>query len=354
MTPYLLNMSDDVSLAGCLMYPLQLNERTSIGSDPDNTVVVHGLGVLPWLGETIFHNVKAKRWFGVFFFSMIVRSRVTPVQNLWHLAVWHHNIPDYLVGLPIELHGLLQLFNARTCLFTWHPFDAQHPCRPCLWIGKVDKKKLLWHQGTCAALSMWMISNWRWLGRKSPNDMCWSMERPWRARVWCCHIMTAFVTLAVLSADKFGCFMIVQSYLLGPCLMPLCHTVPCGWGFGRAQMLKVHIPRHGVETIQESEELEHAMTGLKRLEPWNVKDGVISNMSRPQWKCNWATHAMDMRRRMSKSWSELGCQVLDLYRCFIMRKLQLYWRISPFDRDILETFRNHFLFFGGSGVWKVR
>ena len=32
-------------------------------------------------------------------------------------------------------------------------------------------------------------------------------------------------------------------------------------------MLKVHIPRHGVETIQESEELEHAMTGLKRLEP---------------------------------------------------------------------------------------
>ena len=34
------------------MYPLQLNERTSIGSDPDNSVVVHGLGVLPRLGET--------------------------------------------------------------------------------------------------------------------------------------------------------------------------------------------------------------------------------------------------------------------------------------------------------------
>ncbi len=58
MTPYLLNMSDDVSLAGCLMYPLQLNERTSIGSDPDNTVVVHGLGVLPRLGE---ENNKKRR-----------------------------------------------------------------------------------------------------------------------------------------------------------------------------------------------------------------------------------------------------------------------------------------------------
>lgn len=66
-----------------------------------------------------------------------------------------------------------------------------------------------------------------------------------------------------------------------------------------------------------------------------------SNMSRPQWKCNWATHAMDMPRRMSKSLSELGCQVLDLYRCFIMRKIQLYWRISPFDRNtLIETFLN--------------
>lgn len=141
MTPYLLNMSDDVSLAGCLMYPLQLNERTSIGSDPDNTVVVHGLGVLPWLGEAIFQNAEANRRFGAFFSQWLYVVLWLAVQNLWYLGVWHHNIPDYLVGLRIELQGLLQLFNARTCLFTWHPFDAQHPCRPCLWIGKVDKNK---------------------------------------------------------------------------------------------------------------------------------------------------------------------------------------------------------------------
>eukprot|EP00435_Cladocopium_sp_Y103_P051237 s961_g15.t2 len=47
MTPYLLNMSDDASLAGCLMYQLQRGERTSIGSDPDNTIVLDGLGMLP-------------------------------------------------------------------------------------------------------------------------------------------------------------------------------------------------------------------------------------------------------------------------------------------------------------------
>ena len=109
--------------------------------------------------------------------------------------------------------------------------------------------------------------------------MCWSMERPWRARVWCCHIMTAFVAskALVLNADKFGCFMVVQSCLLGACL-----PVPSGWGFGRAQMLKVHIPRHGVETIQESEELEHAMTGLKRLEPWDNHGSVVSWYP---WRC---------------------------------------------------------------------
>ncbi|CAL1126660.1 unnamed protein product [Cladocopium goreaui] len=47
MTPYLLNMSDDASLAGSLMYLLQRGERTSIGSDPDNTIVLDGLGMLP-------------------------------------------------------------------------------------------------------------------------------------------------------------------------------------------------------------------------------------------------------------------------------------------------------------------
>ena len=143
MTPYLLNMSDDVSLAGCLMYPLQLNERTSIGSDPDNTVVVHGLGVLPWLGETIFHNVKAKRWFGVFFFSMIVRSRVTPVQNLRHLGVWHHNIPDYLVTSWFAdwTARFASAFQCTDVFVYLAPFwcSASMPPMPLNWEGRQKK-----------------------------------------------------------------------------------------------------------------------------------------------------------------------------------------------------------------------
>ncbi|CAK9081224.1 unnamed protein product [Durusdinium trenchii] len=47
MTPYLLNMSDDPALCGRLMYLLPKGERTCIGSDPDNSVVVDGLGILP-------------------------------------------------------------------------------------------------------------------------------------------------------------------------------------------------------------------------------------------------------------------------------------------------------------------
>lgn len=50
MTPYLLNMSDDPALCGRLMYLLPKGERTCIGSDPDNSVVVDGLGILPKLG----------------------------------------------------------------------------------------------------------------------------------------------------------------------------------------------------------------------------------------------------------------------------------------------------------------
>lgn len=57
MTPYLLNMSDDASLAGSLMYLLQRGERTSIGSDPDNTIVLDGLGMLPQLGYTVGFSV---------------------------------------------------------------------------------------------------------------------------------------------------------------------------------------------------------------------------------------------------------------------------------------------------------
>ena len=46
-TPHLLNMSDDPSLAGCLLYFLPRGERTSVGSDLDSTIVFDGLGILP-------------------------------------------------------------------------------------------------------------------------------------------------------------------------------------------------------------------------------------------------------------------------------------------------------------------
>merc|ERR1719331_558769 len=39
VTPYLLNMSDDPQLAGCLLYFLRRGEETLIGSDPGGTIV---------------------------------------------------------------------------------------------------------------------------------------------------------------------------------------------------------------------------------------------------------------------------------------------------------------------------
>ena len=52
-TPYLLNMSDDPVLAGCLLYYLPQGERISIGSDLDSTIVFDGLGILPNLCSII-------------------------------------------------------------------------------------------------------------------------------------------------------------------------------------------------------------------------------------------------------------------------------------------------------------
>jgi len=56
VTPYLMNMSDDPALSGCLVYYLQRGEDNSIGSDPDNQIVVDGLGVLPHLCTVINHD----------------------------------------------------------------------------------------------------------------------------------------------------------------------------------------------------------------------------------------------------------------------------------------------------------
>ena len=56
--PHLLNMSDDPVLAGCLLYVLQRGERTSIGSDVDNTIVFDGLGILPNLCSIINQDDK--------------------------------------------------------------------------------------------------------------------------------------------------------------------------------------------------------------------------------------------------------------------------------------------------------
>jgi len=49
VTPYLINMSDDPQLAGCLLYFLRSGEEVNIGSDPSSTIVISGLNSLPRL-----------------------------------------------------------------------------------------------------------------------------------------------------------------------------------------------------------------------------------------------------------------------------------------------------------------
>jgi hypothetical protein len=56
VTPYLLNMSDDPQLAGCLLYFLRRGEETSIGGDSSSTIVVNGLSVLPHLCTVVNHD----------------------------------------------------------------------------------------------------------------------------------------------------------------------------------------------------------------------------------------------------------------------------------------------------------
>lgn len=56
VTPYLLNMSDDPVLSGCLMYILERGKLTSIGSAAAGTIVVRGVGVLPHMCGIMNHD----------------------------------------------------------------------------------------------------------------------------------------------------------------------------------------------------------------------------------------------------------------------------------------------------------
>lgn len=44
-TPYLLNMSDDPMVAGCLIYYLSADELMTVGTDPDNKIALRGIGI---------------------------------------------------------------------------------------------------------------------------------------------------------------------------------------------------------------------------------------------------------------------------------------------------------------------
>eukprot|EP00971_Amphidinium_carterae_P239647 4757635-Amphidinium_carterae.2 len=44
-TPYLVNLSEDPFLEGCLMYALKRGESTTVGSDPECRIQLVGLGV---------------------------------------------------------------------------------------------------------------------------------------------------------------------------------------------------------------------------------------------------------------------------------------------------------------------
>eukprot|EP00747_Dinoflagellata_sp_TGD_P066318 gnl/TRDRNA2_/TRDRNA2_154749_c0_seq1.p1 gnl/TRDRNA2_/TRDRNA2_154749_c0~~gnl/TRDRNA2_/TRDRNA2_154749_c0_seq1.p1 ORF type:complete len:1034 (-),score=214.84 gnl/TRDRNA2_/TRDRNA2_154749_c0_seq1:274-3291(-) len=57
-TPYLLNMNSDPALSGCLMYFLQVGMVTTIGANPENGVVLAGLGISDYLCQ--IHNADNK------------------------------------------------------------------------------------------------------------------------------------------------------------------------------------------------------------------------------------------------------------------------------------------------------
>eukprot|EP00392_Amoebophrya_sp_AT5.2_P000603 g604.t1 len=55
-TPYLMNVADDPSLTGCLVYFIPINEEVTIGSDPSCTIKLTGLGIQPVMCTLINFN----------------------------------------------------------------------------------------------------------------------------------------------------------------------------------------------------------------------------------------------------------------------------------------------------------
>ncbi|EER19257.1 kif1, putative, partial [Perkinsus marinus ATCC 50983] len=57
-TPYMLNISEDPMLSGCLLYYLKTNEDTTIGSADSSNIVLHGLAIPQQL--CIISNINDK------------------------------------------------------------------------------------------------------------------------------------------------------------------------------------------------------------------------------------------------------------------------------------------------------
>lgn len=188
MTPYLLNMSDEPQLAGCLMYLLQKGERTSIGSDPDNTIVVDGLGVLPKLGD------QTKDLRGANLPSDQSHGYIPGMAGWWFilwLLVWWPVVAENSFITTNVQQG--DRYNKTWYLLGWWfddtasvglPHNYHQADRPQRWIMK-------W--GTSAASWMWTTSSSPWADQTLPKHMCWSMARPWQGIAWFSHIMIAFV-----------------------------------------------------------------------------------------------------------------------------------------------------------------
>ncbi|CAD7957374.1 unnamed protein product [Amoebophrya sp. A120] len=55
-TPYLMNVADDPSLTGCLVYFIPINEEVTIGSDASCTIKLNGLGIAPVMCQLVNFN----------------------------------------------------------------------------------------------------------------------------------------------------------------------------------------------------------------------------------------------------------------------------------------------------------
>lgn len=108
VTPYLMNMSDDVQLAGRLVYFLRRGAETTIGSSPSCSIVIGGLGVLPELCQVVNHdNVHVTlqrrdecRW------HVRVNGQVAPSRG--PLPLYHHDRLYLGFAMALRLHIPMQ------------------------------------------------------------------------------------------------------------------------------------------------------------------------------------------------------------------------------------------------------